>query len=108
MAGLGDTLRTLDLGDWAEVLAIAPDGSRVALGGQAATVAVYAATGGDPVRLPVSGSVRGLAFRPGGGALAVADAERVLLYPTGGGAPIWLPVTVLADESVNAVRFDPS
>lgn len=108
MAGLGTTMRTLDLDDWAEAFAITPDGSHVALGGQATTVAVYAVAGDDPARLPVSGSVNSLAFRPDGAAVAVADFEHVLLYPTAGGAPLWPPVTVLAGESVNAVAFTPS
>jgi WD40 repeat protein len=105
MGELG-TFHTLQADDMVETLAWSPDGTRIAAGGEGATVNVYPAAGGDPaVRLPIGRAV-GIAFHPDGSAVAIAHDEQVAVHRAADGGELWT-ATVLAGESVNSVTFTP-
>jgi WD40 repeat protein len=100
------TFHILEADDTVEALAWSPDSTRIAAGGEGTTVNVYPAAGGDPlVRLPV-GRAASVAFRPDGGAVAVADGEQVAVHHAGDGGVLW-SATILASESVNSAAFTP-
>jgi WD40 repeat protein len=99
-------VHTLEVGDMVEALAWSPDSTRIAAGGEGATVNVYPVAGGDPlVRLPVGGAAS-VAFSPDGEAVGVAGAEQVTVRRAADGSALWT-ATVLAGESVNSAAFSP-
>ena len=67
-----------------EAVALAPDGSAVAVGGQTRRAAIYALPDGDTVKSVTGVRLEGLTSAPGLGWYAYLDSNGPHLYPVGG------------------------